>query len=128
MHNLIVAGFEGRAARIPSSETMANEYIYAKDIGRAVDLAATVAMPQETIFNIGNGYVSPFEDVLAAVQAVCPGVTYEVEKGEAPHSKLAPLDISAAKRYLGWEPQFTLRAAFADYLKDLQAARGARDE
>jgi nucleoside-diphosphate-sugar epimerase len=128
MHNLIVAGFEGRAARIPSSETMANEYIYAKDIGRAVDLAATVAMPQETIFNIGNGYVSPFEDVLAAVQAVCPGVTYEVEKGEAPHSKLAPLDISAAKRHLGWEPQFTLRAAFADYLKDLQAARRARDE
>lgn len=124
MHNLIMAGLEGRTARIPSSETMANEYIYAKDIGRAVDLAATVEMPKQTVFNIGNGYVSQFEDVLAAVKALCPGVRYEVERGEAPHSKLAPLDISAAKRHLGWEPQFTLRAAFEDYLKELKAAHG----
>jgi nucleoside-diphosphate-sugar epimerase len=123
MHNLIVAGLDGNSARISSAETMANEYIYAKDIGRAVDLAATVEAPKQNVFNIGNGYVSPFEDVLAAVKAVCPGVSYEVEPGEAPHSKLAPLDISAAKRHLGWEPQFTLATAFEDYLKDLKAAR-----
>jgi len=54
MHNLIVAGLDGKPARIPASETMANEYIYAKDIGRAVDLAATVPMPKQTVFNIGK--------------------------------------------------------------------------
>jgi len=32
MHNLIVAGLDGTRARIPASETMANEYIYAKDV------------------------------------------------------------------------------------------------
>jgi nucleoside-diphosphate-sugar epimerase len=123
MHNLIVAGLEGRSARIPSSETMANEYIYAKDVGRAVDLAATVDRPGQTVFNIGNGYVSPFEDVLAAVKSLCPGVRYEIDGGDAPQSKLAPLDISAAKRHLGWEPQYTLAAAFADYLRELREAR-----
>src|SRR5205823_535238 len=55
---------EGRTARIPSSETMANEYIYGKDMGRAIDLAATVAMPPQKIFNIGNGAVTSFQDVL----------------------------------------------------------------
>jgi UDP-glucose 4-epimerase len=124
MQSLIEAGLDGRTARIPSSETMANEYIYAKDIGRAVDLAATVKMPKETIFNIGNGVVTSFEEVLAAVKALCPAVKYEVEAGEAPHSKLAPLDISAAKRHLGWEPRFTIQSAFADYLAELKAARG----
>ena len=102
---------------------MANEYIYAKDIGRAVDLAATVPMPKQIAFNIGNGVVTPFEEVLAAVKALCPGVSYEVEPGEAPHSKLAPLDISAAKRDLGWEPRFTIASAFEDYLAELKAAR-----
>jgi len=35
----------------------------------------------------------------------------------------APLDISAAKRDLGWEPRFTIATAFADYLAELKAAR-----
>jgi UDP-glucose 4-epimerase len=123
MHNLIVAGLDGTRARIPASETMANEYVYAKDVGRAVDLAATVAMPKQIAFNIGNGVVTPFEELLAAVKAICPGLSYEVEPGGAPHSKLAPLDISAAKRDLGWEPRFTIATAFADYLAELKAAR-----
>jgi hypothetical protein len=111
-------------ARIPSSET-ANEYIYAKDVGRAVDAAATAARPPQIHFNIGNGYVSSFDDVLDAVRALCPEVRYEVEAGEPPHSKIAPLDISAAKRHLGWEPRFTIKSAFEDYLKDLKMARAA---
>jgi UDP-glucose 4-epimerase len=123
MQRLLEAGLEGRTARIPSSETMANEYIYGKDMGRAVDLAATVAMPPQTIFNIGNGVVTSFDDVLAAVRALCPDVKYEVEPGEAPHSKQAPLDISAAKRHLGWSPSFTIPSAFEDYLTELKAAR-----
>ena len=123
MHNLIVAGLDGKLARIPAAETMANEYIYAKDIGRAVDLAATVELPSERVFNIGNGHVTPFAGVIAAVTALCPGLRYEVEAGEAPQSKLAPLDISAAKKHLGWEPRFTIASAFADYLAELKAAR-----
>jgi nucleoside-diphosphate-sugar epimerase len=125
MQRLVEAGLDGGTARIPSSETMANEYIYAKDVGRAVDAAVTARLPPQLHFNIGNGYVSSFDEVLAALKPLCPDVRYEVEPGEPPHSKTAPLDISAAKRHLGWEPKFTLQSAFEDYLKDLKAARAA---
>jgi nucleoside-diphosphate-sugar epimerase len=125
MHNLIEAAFEGRAARIPLSETLAHEYVYAKDVGRAVDRAATGPLPDETIFNIGNGYVTSFEEVLAAIRALFPAVKYEIEAGEQPSPKPAPLDISRAKRHLGWEPRFTIASAFADYLEELTQARGA---
>ncbi|MEX0752412.1 MAG: NAD(P)-dependent oxidoreductase [Xanthobacteraceae bacterium] len=124
MQDLLEAGLDGRVARIESSETMANEYIYAKDMGRAVDLAATVPLPPEAIFNIGNGVVTPFEAVLDAVKALFPSLRYEVEPGEPPKSKSAPLDISRAKRHLGWEPRFSIASAFKDYLKELKAARG----
>jgi len=125
MHNLIEAAFEGRTARIPSSETMAHEYVYAKDVGRAVDRAATVPLPAETIFNIGNGYVTSFGEVLAAVRALFPAMKCEIEAGEEPPPKQAALDISRAKRHLGWEPRFTIASAFADYLEELTKARGA---
>ena len=125
MHNLIEAAFEGRQARkIPSSETLATEYVYAKDVGRAVDRAATVPLPAQTIFNIGNVYVTAFEEVLAAVQALFPTMTCEIEAGEPPAAKPAPLDISRAKQHLGWEPRFTIASAFADYLAELEQARG----
>jgi nucleoside-diphosphate-sugar epimerase len=125
MQRLVEAGLDGGIARIPSSETMANEYIYAKDVGRAVDAAATAKLPPQLHFNIGNGYVSSFEDVLAALKPLCPDVRYEIEAGEPPHSKAAPLDISAAKTHLGWEPKFSLQSAFEDYLNDLKTARSA---
>jgi len=124
MHNLIEAAFEERGTRITLSETLPFEYVYAKDMGRAVDRAATVPLPDETIFNIGNGYVTSFEEVLAAVQALFPAMKYEIEAGERSQSRPAPLDISLAKRHLGWEPRFTIASAFADYLEELAHARG----
>jgi UDP-glucose 4-epimerase len=124
MHNLIEAAFEGRGARISLSETLAYEYVYAKDVGRAVDRAATVPLPQETIFNIGNGYVTSFQEVLAAVQALFPALEYEIEAGEQPALRQAPLDISRAARHLGWEPRFTIASAFADYREELAEAAG----
>src|SRR5262249_10889524 len=63
MQALLEAGLKGETALIPASETGPNEYVYAKDVGRSVDLAATMPLPPQTIFNIGNGVVTPFEDV-----------------------------------------------------------------
>jgi len=122
MQELVRAGIEGRVARIPATETVANEYVYAKDVGRAVDLAATVAMPPVNVFNIGNGFVTPFEEVVSTLQALLPGLTVEVTPGEARKAKTFPLDLSRAKRHLGWEPRFTLRAAFEDYIAEMRAS------
>ena len=78
MQALLEAGLDGRAALIPSSETMANEYIYERDIGDIVEIAATVAIPKDYIFNAGNGYVTPFDDVVSAVRGLFPKVSFEI--------------------------------------------------
>jgi UDP-glucose 4-epimerase len=123
MQALLEAGLDGRKARIPSAETMANEYVYARDMGCAVDLAVRVAMPSQAIFNIGNGVVTPFTEVVAAVSRLLPGMSYEILPGDAPKSKAAPLAIDAAREHLGWAPAFDLDAAFADYLAEMRMAR-----
>jgi nucleoside-diphosphate-sugar epimerase len=103
---------------------MANEYIYAKDMGRAVDLAVSVQMPAKSIFNIGNGVVTPFEEVVGAVRRLFPALEFEIEPGAPPKSKAAPLSISAAKHHLGWSPAFDIAAGFDDYLAEMRLARG----
>jgi UDP-glucose 4-epimerase len=126
MQALLEAGLSGAKARVPSAETMANEYVYARDMGRAVDLALTSPMPEQTIFNIGNGYVSPFADVVEAVRRHCPALEVEIEPGPPPKSKAAPLSIEAARRHLGWSPRFDLEAGFGDYLKELAAMKSQK--
>jgi nucleoside-diphosphate-sugar epimerase len=123
MHSLIAAGQAGRTLRVARADTAAAEYVYAKDVGRAVDLAATIPMPKDNVFNIGNGYVSSFEELAAAVKGLRPAVQFEVEPGASLPPAPAPLDISRAKQQLGWEPQFTTATAFADYIGELEAAR-----
>jgi nucleoside-diphosphate-sugar epimerase len=125
MQALLEAGASGTTARIPSAEAMANEYVYSKDLGSAVDLAASLPMPKEHVFNIGNGTVTPFEEVVATVRGIYPSLSVVIEPGAAPKSKSVPLDITRAKEHLGWEPRLSLAEAFRDYAADLEAARAA---
>ncbi|MDE0214698.1 MAG: NAD(P)-dependent oxidoreductase, partial [Deltaproteobacteria bacterium] len=98
------------------------EYVYAKDMGRAVDLATTVPMPEKTTFNIGSGQLTTFDELVGAVERQFPRLEVEVIPGRPPDvSASTPLDISRAKQYLGWEPQYTMDTAFEDYVKDLRA-------
>ena len=119
---LLDAGIRGEVARIPQAQTMTFEYVYAKDVGRAVDLATTVPVPEKTTFNIGVGQVTTFDDLVAAVERQFPKLEVEVIPGKPPDVAVSvPLDISRAKQYLGWEPEYTMDAAFEDYVKDLRA-------
>jgi nucleoside-diphosphate-sugar epimerase len=119
---LMEAGIAGRTARIAAYDTLDVEYVYAKDIGKAIDLAATVPAPKEQVFNIGNGEVTRFEDLIKAVRSVYPKLNIDIEPGEKPIAKSVPMDISRARKLLGWEPRFTLIDALKDYHADLAAA------
>ena len=119
---LLEAGIRGEVARIPQAQTMDFEYVYAKDMGRAVDLATTVPMPEKNVFNIGVGQVTTFDGLVAAAERQFPKLEVEIMPGKAPDTSVSvPLDISRAKEHLGWEPEYTMDAAFEDYVKDLRA-------
>jgi UDP-glucose 4-epimerase len=123
MQALIEAGLDGGVARIPAAETMDNEYVYVTDVGRAVDRAATIPMPREYVFNIGSGRVTPYAELVETAKALFPKLTVETLPGEQPKSKNQPLDLSRAREFLGWQPQFSLRDALSDFADELRKAR-----
>lgn len=121
MQILMECGLRGEVARVPQDQTMTNEYIYGKDVGRAIDLATTVPMPKKNMFNIGNGELTTFDQLSDIAKSLLPKLDIEVSPGDPPHSHSQPLDISAAKEHLGWEPEYSLEAGFKDYIDDLKA-------
>ncbi|MDB5553688.1 MAG: NAD(P)-dependent oxidoreductase, partial [Rhizobium sp.] len=125
MQALLEAGLKGSTASIPSSETMSNEYVYADDVGRAIDLAATVEAGSHRTFNIGNGVITPFDELIATVKKIAPLLKYHIEPGAAPSSKAFPLDICRAEASLRWKPRFSLAEGFADFRDEVEKARSA---
>ncbi|MFQ5849380.1 MAG: NAD-dependent epimerase/dehydratase family protein [Candidatus Binatia bacterium] len=121
IQTLLQKGMNGEVVRIPEEQTRDFEYVYFKDVGRAIDLAATIPMPAKMIFNIGTGVVVKFDDVVALAKRLLPKLEVEIIPGKPPRSIKQPLVISQAKQLLGWEPQFNMEAGFQDYIQDLKS-------
>ena len=120
VQSLVQCALRGEVARVPRPLTTDFEYVYAKDVGRAVDIAATVPVPGETCFNIGSGEVLTFEELVRAIKRVLPSLEVEVLPGPPPPLQVKqPLDLSRAREVLGWEPRYTMDEAFRDYVADL---------
>jgi UDP-glucose 4-epimerase len=124
VQDLVMAGITGETAKIPEEQTMDFVYLYAKDCARAIDLCATVDAPAESAFNIAYPFVTSFDELVAAVREHLPNLKVEIIPGTPPLNRALPLDVTRAKDMLGWEPQFTLSEAFADYIADLKSQLG----
>jgi nucleoside-diphosphate-sugar epimerase len=119
-----MAGITGETAKIPEEQTMDFVYLYAKDCGRAIDIAATIDAPAEKVFNIAYPYVTSFDELVAAVRAQLPNLKVDIVPGTPPLNRALPLDITRAREMLDWEPQFSMEDAFADYIADLTTQMG----
>jgi len=122
VHSLIEAGVRETKAVIPEEQTMAFEYVYANDMGRALDLAATQTnLPDDATYNISWGRAIMFDELVDAVKACLPNVDIEIKPGTPPHNRTTPLDVSRAREELGWEPSYTLEEALAAYADEFRA-------
>lgn len=124
VQDLVIAGITGQPARIPEEQTMAFEYVYAKDMGRAVDLACTRPVPAKNIFNIGNGATTSFDELVTIIKKLLPNLKVEIIPGTKPVSRSQHLDTGRAKEMLGWQPKFTMEQGFEDYIRDLRTEMG----
>lgn len=118
----------GRPVAIETGRRMRRDYIYARDVARAVRLALEVekgALDQR-VFNVATGTVHSGGDVADAVRTVLPEA--QIEIGDAMSdwerqtiSTRGELDVSAAARCLGFEPAYGLLEGIADYVAERRA-------
>ena len=121
VQRLVTAGIKNETISMPVVRDF--EYVYAKDVGRAVELAATIPAPAQRAFNVGNGEITTFADLIEAAKTSMPGLNVESTGGAAAGIK-QPMDLSASLAQLGWAPQYSLADGLADYATDLKASLG----
>jgi nucleoside-diphosphate-sugar epimerase len=122
IQRLLEAGINGTTATIPQHQTMAFEYVYSRDVGRAIDMAATKPDLGATVFNIGSGAVTPFDELVAQAQQLYPSLKVDVLPTSPPAvSSQYPLDLTRAQRFLAWQPEYDLHTGLRAYAAELEA-------
>jgi nucleoside-diphosphate-sugar epimerase len=71
--------------------------------------------------NIGTGVVIKFDDLVATAEKLLPNLQVEVIPGQKPRSAKQPMEITRAKQFLDWEPEYDLERGFKDYIEELKA-------
>ena len=120
VQNLLQTGIKGGVVKINQEQARDFEYIYYKDLGRALDKAATVGLSAPTTLNIGTGVIVTFDDLVGTAEKLLPKLQVEIIPGTKPRSSKQPMVITKAKQLLGWEPEYNLEAGFTDYIKELK--------
>ena len=117
IQEMIRAAVKGQSAQIKWPYGPA-EILYGKDAAKATVLAVLKDHFQDRLFHIGNGTMVSGDDIIAAIRQQFPGSAVEIIKGSNPmpypETRLAS-DFSRAREQLGYEPDYPIQVALADY-------------
>jgi len=102
-----------------------DDLIYVDDVADAVSRALFADKPLSRAYNIGLDKTYVSEDLKRAIQKALPDLNFEIGQHSnaaevAPHRLRDPLDISLAKKELGWAPKIYLEEGIARLVHWLQ--------
>lgn len=119
MRDLALKLIKGAPIAIDAKVYFSNEYVYAKDVALAIELACSAKAPKQRIYNAGSGVVTKADDLAKAAREIVPNIDVSVTGSAAESHAEFPLDLSASKAELGYTPQFPFTEALRDYMEDL---------
>ena len=120
IRELLRDALDGRQSRHVFGADFARQYVYITDVVDAAIAAYDSAELGARAFNITGGGRASFEDIADAVRAALPAADIVNRGSEGADLNHAPMDISAARDVLGWQPKWPLEAgvrAYAEWLR-----------
>ena len=107
-----------------------DDVIYVEDVADAVQRALFTPGPLSRAYNIGLDKAYNSEDLKHAIEKAMPELKFEIGRHPnaaeiGPHRMRNPLDISLAKKELGWAPKIYLEEGIAKLIAWLVQHKGA---
>lgn len=121
---LIENAYRRLPTRVERGGDQRDDLVYVADIAHAVVLAALADETPHDAYNIGSGVPASLHDLAQAIRMSLPEADITIGPGmDYMGTGLVVnriFDITRARRELGFEPQFDLRSAVANYLEMLR--------
>lgn len=98
-----------------------NDMCYVKDCAQGLSKLMTADSLPNKIYNVGAGRETKNKELVAAIKAIIPNAELPLKEGGSMNRTNAYGDITRARQDVGYEPQFPIDKAIADYVGWLRA-------
>ncbi len=116
VRDLLRAAIDGSAYELDHGADHCFNLVHARDVARAAVLAADADDPSQPVFNVAGGDYLSFEELSARVREIFPDARIALGPGPVPdRDRQGPYSIEAARRELGYEPEWTLERGLGEY-------------
>ncbi len=122
IRTLLDAAISGQPLRLSGSGGQALQYVYDADISNALYLALDAAALPLTSYNVSGPGSYTAGQIGEIIRKLVPSanISFEGDGGGLGYER-GPLDYSAAKRDLGYQPQYDMQRGIATLLEALRA-------
>jgi UDP-glucose 4-epimerase len=121
---IVESPFHGLPFHHPYGAEAKDDFIYNKDSALGVYLATIADKVPSRVYNIGSGEPHTLGDLAAAIRKQIPKADISIGPGDnflgMPYPPHGIYDVSRARSELGFQIQYDLEAAVADYLAALK--------
>ena len=114
---------EGRSSVFERGGDQLWDFTYVTDTAHGIELTLFAKKTQHRIFNISSGHADTFYQVGEMVKKQIPEAHIKIGPGDAGIPRGAPLDISRAKKELGYEPKISLEEGIKRLITWLKTAK-----
>ncbi|MBI4280235.1 MAG: NAD(P)-dependent oxidoreductase [Armatimonadetes bacterium] len=124
LNRMILNALEGQPTVVPQGGDQGFDAVYVKDCAQGAVAACLAPSVPSRIYNIGSGAAVTLRDAAQAVRRLVPGAQIEVGPGLEFNPGFGGhyiiLDISRARREIGYAPEFDLTRGIADCMEELR--------
>ena len=110
---------ENRPFEIDARTYFDNDYAYAKDVAKCIELAWKTSNPQQRAYNCSNGTVTTAEDIRRTVKELFD-IDVKVVGQNGPQRNAFSLDLTASREQLGFVPEYPFKEALRDYVVEMR--------
>lgn len=112
--------------RVRRADTVV-DWLHVEDAARAVCLALGSDAIESPALSV-TGQLASLREAAELVMKLVPGAEIDIEPGVSPRPMVMDLDKSAARREIGYESEYDLRAGLTQYVDALRSTRVPADE
>lgn len=112
---------QGHPITVTNPETTYLDFSYVKDVARGLALTTLSPNARNEEFNITRGEGRSLAEAVTVLQQFFADLQVQVRAEEEFRPSRGALDVSKARRLVGYDPQYPLEAGLAEYIEFVRA-------
>jgi nucleoside-diphosphate-sugar epimerase len=127
---LVDAAVQGRKLHLPGGGDFRVDHVYIDDCVDGIIKALDHPRHKHDVYHIATGEAPSLAEIVAMIKEMAPGADLAIGPGPykfidgAEAVRKGALDITRARRELGYEPRFPIKEGLRAYIEATRAGRG----